>query len=71
MSFGSQLAVSGAFRKRRADVDELAAALTEAAYPVALQHRRAGEWLDLELELWHTLRETIKRWKESARPSSE
>jgi hypothetical protein len=40
----------------------LAAELTAAAYPVALRHAVGDRWLDLELELWRALTETVKKW---------
>jgi hypothetical protein len=40
----------------------LAAKLTAAAYPVALRHGAGDKWLDLQLELWRALTETIKKW---------
>ena len=42
--------------------DALAAKLTDAAYAVALRHDRPGSWIDLELELWKVLSETIQTW---------
>jgi hypothetical protein len=42
-------------------VENLAAELTEAAYPVALRHGVAGSSIDLELELWRTLGEKLWR----------
>jgi hypothetical protein len=42
---------------------ELAAELTAAAYPVALRHGVGGKWLDLELDLWRVLAETVQRWQ--------
>jgi hypothetical protein len=42
-------------------VENLAAELTEAAYPVALRHGVAGSSIDLELELWKTLGEKLRR----------
>jgi hypothetical protein len=41
-------------------LETLAAELTAAAYPVALRHG-AAEWLDLELDLWRVLTETVKK----------
>jgi hypothetical protein len=41
-------------------VDDFAAELAEAVYPVMLRHGAPDNWLDLELELWKTLRKTIK-----------
>ena len=40
----------------------LAAALTAVAYPVALRHAVGDRWLDLQLELWRVLTETVKKW---------
>jgi hypothetical protein len=39
----------------------LAAELTAAAYPVALRHAVGDKWLDLQLELWWALTETVKK----------
>jgi hypothetical protein len=39
-----------------------AAELTVAAYSVALRHRVGDKWLDLELDLWLVLTETVKKW---------
>jgi hypothetical protein len=48
-----------------ADADQslaaLAAELTAAAYPVALRHAAGDKWLDLQLELWRALTETVKQ----------
>jgi hypothetical protein len=44
----------------------LAAELTGAAYPVALRHRVGYKWLDLELDLWKSLTETVKKWGRKA-----
>jgi hypothetical protein len=43
-------------------LEALAAELTAAAYPVALRHGVGALWLDLELELWRVLAETVKEW---------
>ncbi len=44
-------------------IEVLAAELTAAAYPVALRHGVGDKWLDLELELWRVLTETVKKWE--------
>ena len=45
-----------------------AAELTLAAYRVALETRTRGTWLDLELDLWRALADTVKTWgRESSR----
>lgn len=38
------------------------AQLAAAAYSVALRHGAVGSWLDLEMDLWKTLAETVERW---------
>jgi hypothetical protein len=43
-------------------LDTFAAELTDAAYPVALRHGSGDSWVDLELDLWRVLAETVKRW---------
>jgi hypothetical protein len=40
---------------------DLAAELTAAAYSVALRHAAGDRWLDLQLELWRALTETLKQ----------
>ncbi len=39
--------------------ESLAAELTLAAYAVVLRHERPASWLDLELDLWKALSETV------------
>jgi len=51
----------GASRNRDTLLESFAAELTSAAYAVALRHGLEHEWLDLELELWEALTETVKR----------
>jgi hypothetical protein len=41
-------------------LETLAAELAHAAYRVALQTRTRGTWLDLELDLWRALDDTVK-----------
>jgi hypothetical protein len=45
---------------RNALFETLAAELTLAAYRVALRTRTEGTWLDLELDLWRALADTVK-----------
>jgi hypothetical protein len=47
---------------RDALLDSFAADLTLAAYRVALRTRTQGIWLDLELDLWRELADTVKTW---------
>jgi hypothetical protein len=41
---------------------EFAAELTGAVYPLVLQRRPNGSWLELELDLWKALTRTVKTW---------
>jgi hypothetical protein len=43
-------------------LEAVAAELTAAAYSVALRHAVGDKWLDLQLELWRVLTETVKKW---------
>jgi hypothetical protein len=47
---------------RDALLESFAADLTVAAYRVALRSRTRGAWLDLELDLWRALADTVKTW---------
>jgi hypothetical protein len=47
---------------RDALLENLAAEVTNVAYAVALRHGAEDKWLDLELELWMALKETVKKW---------
>jgi hypothetical protein len=51
--------------EREARLDRFAAELTNVVYPVALRHRR-GAWVDLELDLWRALAETVRKWERDA-----
>ena len=53
----------GASCDRDAVLENIAAELTSAAYAVALRHGLEDKWLDLELELWEALKETVKNWE--------
>jgi carbon storage regulator len=50
--------------ERDAFWDEAAAQLTDAVYPVMLRHGVRMNWLDLELDLWITMIETVKKLQE-------
>jgi hypothetical protein len=47
---------------RDALLESFAAELTLAAYRVALRTGTGGTWLDLELDLWRALADTVKTW---------
>ena len=50
---------------REVFVENLAAELTNAVYPIVLRHGIGIEWLDLQLDLWKALSETIKKLEHS------
>jgi hypothetical protein len=47
---------------RDARLENFAAELTSAAYPLALRHGMSGSWIAVELGLWRALAETVKKW---------
>ena len=53
---------------RDALLDTFVAELTRAAYHVALRHGAAGTWLDLQLDLWQALADTVKQWGRKSSP---
>jgi hypothetical protein len=54
--------------ERDALLDNFAAELARAAYHVALRHGAAGTWLDLELDLWRAVADTLKEWGRNSPP---
>ena len=42
-------------------LEVFAAELTAATYCVALRHGAGDKWLDLELDLWRVLTETVRK----------
>ena len=51
----------GATCNRDTLLENFAAELTSAVYPLVLRRGMRGSWLDLELGLWRALAETVKR----------
>ena len=49
-------------RSQDALLESFAAELTEAAYRVALRHGVGGSWVDLELDLWQVLGDSVQKW---------
>jgi hypothetical protein len=47
--------------------EDFVAELAAAAYAVALRHGTRTPWLDLELELWHALNDTVSRLNPATR----
>jgi hypothetical protein len=48
---------------RDAQLETLSAELAQAAYRIALRTQARGTWLDLELDLWRALADTVKTWR--------
>jgi hypothetical protein len=44
------------------NLDTIAAEMTDAALAVALQHGAGQQWLELELDLWKALTDTVRKW---------
>jgi hypothetical protein len=51
-------------------LQDIAAELTSAAYPLVLRHGMQGSWLDLELGLWRTLTDTVEHGARQTPPGS-
>jgi hypothetical protein len=51
----------GAPCTRDPQLENIAAELTSAVYPLVLRHGFLASWLDLELGLWRALAETVKK----------
>ena len=52
-------------------LEDFTAELTRAAYAVALRHGARDKWLDLQLELWKALKETVEKWEQESAQFSE
>jgi hypothetical protein len=56
---------------RDPQLENIAAELTSAVYPLVLRHGLRGSWLDLQLGLWRALAETVKKvGRETSLPPS-
>ena len=44
------------------DLEDFAAELAEAVYPIVLRRASVENWLDLKLEIWRALRKTAGKW---------
>ena len=52
---------AGTISDREAFFENLSAELTNAAYPVVLRHGVGEKWLDLELDLWKAVTESLQK----------
>jgi hypothetical protein len=52
----------GAACNRDTLLENFAAELTSAVYPIMLRHGIRGSWIKVELGLWRELAETLKKW---------
>jgi hypothetical protein len=62
---GTSGGIDAVYVDRDALLETFAAELTLAAYCVALRTKTQGTWLDLELDLWRALADTVKTWGEN------
>ena len=53
-------------QKQRPNLSDFVADLTEAAYPIALRHKGGERWLDLEMDLWRMMDQTVNKWQKQA-----
>jgi hypothetical protein len=51
-------------------LENLAAELTSAVYPVVLRRGLKGSWIKVELGLWRALAETVKKWARQRPPAA-
>jgi hypothetical protein len=49
-------------------LENFAAELTSAAYPLVLRHGTRGSWIKVELALWRVMAETVKKWAREGPP---
>jgi hypothetical protein len=57
-------------RDRDTRLENLAAELTSAAYPLALRRGLKDSWIKMELGLWRALAETVKKWARQRPPAA-
>jgi hypothetical protein len=55
---------------RDAQLENLAAELTNAVYPRALRRGLKDSWIKMELGLWRALAETLKKWERQRPPAA-
>jgi len=54
--------IADAAAARNIRLEDFAAELTTAVYPLVLRCRPSGSWLEVELDLWNVLTKTVKTW---------
>jgi hypothetical protein len=57
-------------RNRDTVLENFAAELTGAVYPIALRHGMRDLWIQVELGLWRSLAETVKKWTREGPPAT-
>ena len=56
-------------RDRDTRLENFAAELTSAVYPLVLRRGLKDSWIKVELGLWRALAETVKRWARQRPPA--
>ena len=59
-----------AARDRDVRLENFAAELTSAVYPLVLRRGPKDSWLKMELGLWRALAETVKKWVRQRPPAA-
>jgi len=54
--------IQNAARDRDGRLENFAAELTRAVYPLVLRRGPKGSWLEMELGLWRALAKTVRKW---------
>jgi hypothetical protein len=68
MSIPASSVVQPARLRLDGSTEDFLATLTDAAYRVSLKHGFSGNFVDLQLELWSTLRNVVARQLAPRRP---
>src|SRR5437868_2539314 len=59
-----------AARERDVRIENFAAELTRAVYPLVLRRGLRGSWLEVELGLWRAVAQTVEKWARKPRPAA-
>ena len=54
-------------RHQETFLEDFTAELTEVAYLAALRYGVGGSWVDLKLDLWQALADTVRKWRNCPR----
>jgi hypothetical protein len=69
--FSDRNSLDSAGAPGRLELNDLAAELTEAAFPIALRHGIGTDWLDRKIELWKAMTRTVRAWDSQAQVAAQ